>query len=158
MKLLLKKNVPSLGMLGQIVDVTRGYARNYLIPQGLAIEVTHANLQWFEAQKRRLIQQEEESKEKLRALAAELEGASCTIIARATEEGHLFGSVTAKDIAGHFAQEGIEIEPKTIILDKPIKELGIYKVALRFHPDVTAEAKVWVVKGDEETPPEEAAQ
>ena len=65
MRLLLKRNIPSLGTLGQIVEVARGYARNYLIPQGLAMEVSHANLQWFEAQKRRLIQQEEETKEKL---------------------------------------------------------------------------------------------
>lgn len=150
MKLLLKKNVPSLGSLGQIVDVKSGFARNYLVPHGLAIEVNHANLQWFEAQKRRLIQQEEESKDKLRLLAAELEGASCTIIARATEEGHLFGSVTARDIAAHFAQEGIEVDPKTIILEKPIKELGIYKVQIQFHPEVSTEAKVWVVKGDDE--------
>ena len=86
MKLLLKKNVTSLGGLGEIVDVTPGYARNFLIPQGLAIEMTKGNLQWFEAQKRRLIAQEEETKGKLRLIANELEGASCTIIARATEE------------------------------------------------------------------------
>ena len=150
MKLLLKKNVSDLGTLGQIVDVTRGYARNYLIPQGLAIEVNHANLQWFEAQKRRLIHQEEESKEKLKLLAAELDGASCTIIARATEDGHLFGSVTAREISLHFAQEGIEVEPKTVQLEKPIKELGIYKVQIQLHPEVSAEAKVWVVKGDDD--------
>ena len=149
MKLLLKRNVPSLGGLGQIVDVNRGYARNYLIPHGLAIEVTNANLQWFEAQKRRLIQQEEESKEKLRLLAKELEGASCTIIARATEDGHLFGSVTARDIATHLAQEGLEVDAKTIHLEKPIKDLGIYNVQIVLHPEVSTEAKVWVVKGDE---------
>ncbi|MFN0057267.1 MAG: 50S ribosomal protein L9 [Planctomycetota bacterium] len=155
MKLLLKKNVGNLGNLGEIVSVKSGYARNYLIPQGCAIEVTKGNLQWFEAQKRRLIQLEEETKEKLRLIAQELDGASCTIIARATEEGHLFGSVTPRDIAAHFAQEKIDIDPKTILLEKPIKELGIYKVAVRLHPEVTAEVKVWVVKGDDnklETP------
>lgn len=149
MKLLLKKNVQNLGGLGQIVNVTAGYARNYLIPKGFGIEVTKGNLQWFEAQKRRLIQQEEETKEKLRLVAKELEGASCTIIARATEEGHLFGSVTPRDIAAHFEQDGITIDPKTILLDKPIKDLGIYTVPVQLHTEVHAEVKVWVVKGDD---------
>ena len=150
MKLLLKRSVANLGAPGDIVDVARGYGRNYLVPQGFALEVTQANLQWFEAQRRRLIQQEEESKDKLRLLAQELEGASCTIIARATEEGHLFGSVSPRDIAAHFAQDGIEIDPKTVHLEKPIKELGIYKVDIKLHADIAAEVKVWVVKGDED--------
>lgn len=150
MKLLLKRSVSNLGSPGDIVNVARGFARNYLIPQDLAMEVTQANLQWFEAQKRRLIQQEEETKGTLRLLAEELEGASCTIIARATEEGHLFGSVSPRDIANHFAQERIEIDPKTIQLEKPIKELGIYKVHVVLHPEIVAEVKVWVVKGDED--------
>ena len=158
MKLLLKKNIPDLGDLGQIVDVKDGYARNYLIPQGLAIEVNNANLMWFEAQKRRLIQQEEETKAKLRLVAEQLEGTSCTIIARATEEGHLFGSVTPKVIADHLAQEKIDIETKTIQLDAPIKELGIYPVQVQLHPDVSAQIKVWVVKGDESQAQLEAAE
>ncbi len=148
MKLLLKKNVTSLGGLGEIVEVASGFGRNYLIPQGYAIEVTKSNLQWFEAQKRRLIALEEETKAKLQLVADELEGASCTIIARATEEGHLFGSVSPRDIAQHFSQDNIDVDPKTVLLDKPIKELGIYKVRVRLHPDVEAEVKVWVVKGD----------
>lgn len=150
MKLLLKRSVAHLGTPGDIVQVRRGYARNYLIPQGLALEVNPGNLQWFEAQKRRLIQQEEEVKTRLRLLAKELDGASCTIIARATEEGHLFGSVAPRDIAGHFTQEGIAIDPRCILLEKPIKELGIYKVTVQLHPDISAEVKVWVVKGDED--------
>lgn len=151
MKLLLKKNVADLGNLGDVVEVTRGYARNFLIPQGFAMEMNQANLQWFEAQKRRLIQQEEESKSKLRLIAGELEGASCTIIARATEEGHLFGSVTPREIATHLKQEGFEVDPKTIQLEDPIKELGIYKVTVQLHSEITSEIKVWVVKGDEES-------
>ena len=152
MKLLLKKNVTDLGTLGQIVDVAPGYARNFLIPQGFAIEVNQANLQWFEAQKRRLIQLEEESKEKLRVVAQELEDpkTSCTIIARATEEGHLFGSVTQREIAQHLKTEGVELDPKTIQLEKPIKEIGIYEVNVQLHPEIAATLKVWVVKGDDE--------
>lgn len=158
MKLLLKKNIPDLGSLGQIVEVKPGYARNYLIPYGFGIEVNNANLQWFEAQKRRLIAAEEENKEKLRLLANELEGTSCTIIARATEEGHLFGSVTPKVIAEHLASEGIEVETKTIALEAPIKELGIYPVQVVLHAEVTAQIKVWVVKGDEDHTDLEAAE
>jgi large subunit ribosomal protein L9 len=139
MKLLLKKNIPDLGALGEIVEVKPGYARNYLIPQGFGIE----------AQKRRLIAQEEESKEKLRLLASELEGASCTIIARATEEGHLFGSVTPKVIAEHLASDGFQVETKSIALEAPIKELGIYPIDIVLHAEVSAQIKVWVVKGDE---------
>lgn len=150
MKLLMKKSVSDLGGPGDIVKVARGYARNYLIPFGYAMEVTQANLQWFEAQKRRLIQQEEEVKVRLRLVAKELEGASCTIIARATEEGHLFGSVTPREIAAHFAQDGIDLDPKTIQLERPIKELGIYKVPVHLHADIVTEVKVWVVKGDED--------
>ena len=150
MKLLLKKNVIDLGILGQIVDVTPGYARNYLIPQGYAIEVNQANLQWFEAQKRRLIQQEEENLTKLKLIAEDLEGASCTIIARATEEGHLFGSVTPREISAHLKQEGFTVDSKTIMLEKPIKELGIYTVKVQLSSEVSTEVKVWVVKGDED--------
>ena len=122
MKLLLKRNVPNLGNLGQTVEVARGYARNYLLPQGLAIEMTHANLQWFEAQKRRLIHQEEETKAKLRLVAEELSGASCTIIARATEEGHLYGSVMPRDIALHLAQEGFEVLTDGLSLTTSVSE------------------------------------
>lgn len=149
MKLLLKKNILDLGSLGEIVDVKPGYARNYLIPQGLAIEVSNANLQWFEAQKRRLVQQEEEAKDHLRSLADRIEGTSVTVIARATEEGHLFGSVTPKVIADHLAQNDLHVETKSIQLGTPIKELGIYKVDVELHPEVRTSIKVWVVKGDE---------
>lgn len=151
MKLLLKEKVPDLGELGDLVEVRAGYGRNYLIPNGLAIEVNSANLLWFEAQKRRLLQVEAETLEQVAEIAKRINTTSCTIIARATEEGHLFGSVTSETVIEHLNQEGIEIDPDTLALEKPIKELGIYTLEVNLHPEVKAELKVWVVKGDDDS-------
>lgn len=149
MKLLLQRNIDKLGKIGDVVTVADGYGRNYLLPQGFAVELTPDNIHRFETMKRRLIAVEQETKEKFQVLAKELEKASCTIIANSTEEGHLYGSVTARDIAMQLASENLDVDPKCILLEEPIKELGIYKVKIRLHPDVECEAKVWVVKGDE---------
>ena len=149
MKLLLQRNIEKLGNIGDIVEVAAGYGRNYLLPQGLAVEVTADNVNRFEGMRRRLIALEQETKEKFEVLAKEIEKASCTVVTNASEEGHLYGSVSARDIAAQFAAEDIEVEPKSILLAEPIKELGIYMVRVRLHPDVECEAKVWVVKGDE---------
>ena len=149
MKLLLQRNIDKLGRIGDIVDVAAGYGRNYLLPKRLAVEITPDNLARFESMKRKLIALEEETKGKFQVLAKELEKASCTIIANASEEGHLYGSVGAREISQQFAVEGLEIDPKCVLLEEPIKDLGIYKVAVRLHTDVECEAKVWVVKGDD---------
>jgi len=149
MKLLLQRNIEKLGNIGDIVEVAAGYGRNYLLPQGFAVEVTADNVNRFEGMRRRLIALEQETKEKFEVLAKEVEKTSCTVVTNASEEGHLYGSVNARDIAIQFAAEDIEIEPKSILLAEPIKELGIYMVRIRLHPDVECEAKVWVVKGDE---------
>lgn len=149
MKLLLQRNIEKLGNIGDIVEVASGYGRNYLLPNGLAVEVTADNINRFEGMKRRLIALEQETKEKFQVLAKEIEKASCTVVTNASEEGHLYGSVNARDIAAQFAAEDIAVEPKSIVLPEPIKELGIYMVNIRLHPEVECEAKVWVVKGDE---------
>ena len=149
MKLLLQRNIEKLGNIGDIVEVAPGYGRNYLLPKGLAVEVTADNLNRFEGMRRRLIALEQETKEKFQVLAKEIEKTSCTVVTNASEEGHLYGSVTARDIAAQFAAEEIKVEPKSIVLAEPIKELGIYMVSIRLHPEVECEAKVWVVKGDE---------
>ncbi len=156
MKLFLKKNVSELGEIGDVIDVKPGYARNYLIPQGIGVEVGQANLQWIDAQKRRLEQEETERNLERRSLAEKIDGASCTVIARATEEGHLFGSVTAQTIADQLAADGIEFEEELIDLEKPIKELGIYNLDVRVHPEFKTTIKVWVVKADEDEMEEDA--
>ena len=149
MKLLLQRNVDKLGRIGDIVDVAKGYGRNYLLPQGYAVELTPDNMNRFETMKRRLIALEQENREKQVVLARELEKASCTIIANSSEEGHLYGSVNARDIAAQLASDGFQVEQKAILLEEPIKELGIYMVKVRLHSDVECQLKVWVVKGDE---------
>jgi len=149
MKLLLQRNVEKLGTIGDIVNVARGYGRNYLLPKGLAVEVTKDNLHRFESMKRRLIAEEQETKEKFKLLAGELGKTSCTIIANSSEEGHLYGSVSARDIAKQLTSDGVEVDTKSVLLEAPIKELGIYKVKIQLHPEVACEAKVWVVKGDD---------
>jgi len=147
MKLLLQRNVDKVGRIGDIVDVARGFGRNYLLPQGLAVELTPDNLNRFETVKRRLIALEQENKDKMIVLARELEKASCTIIANSSEEGHLYGSVQPRDIAAQLAADGFQVEQKGILLDQPIKELGIYMVKVRLYPEVECQLKVWVVKG-----------
>ena len=150
MKLFLTKDVPNLGALGDVVTVKPGYARNFLIPRGMGVELARANLQWIEGQKKRVEAQEAERLANLQSLAESINGASCTLIARATEEGHLFGSVTAANICEQMAGEGVQIDPETIDLEKPIKELGIYNLNVHVHPEVETTIKVWVVKADED--------
>jgi large subunit ribosomal protein L9 len=149
MKLLLQRNVDKLGRIGDIVDVSPGYGRNYLMPQGFAVELTPDNVNRFETMKRRLIALEQETKEKQIALSRELEKASCTIIANSSEEGHLYGSVGPRDIAQQLAADDFQVDQKAILLEHPIKELGIYMVKVRLHPEVECQLKVWVVKGDD---------
>lgn len=150
MKLFLKKDVSELGSLGDVVDVKPGYARNYLIPYGYGVEVGQANLQWIEAQKRRIEKHETERLENLKSLAESVNGASCTLIARATEEGHLFGSVTAQNISEQLAAEGVQLDANTLELENPIKELGIYNLTAKIHPEIETTIKVWVVKADDD--------
>ncbi|HZN59974.1 MAG TPA: 50S ribosomal protein L9 [Planctomycetota bacterium] len=149
MKLLLQRNVDKVGKIGEVVKVADGYGRNYLLPQGLAVELTPDNLNRFESMKRKLIALEQETKEKFQLLAKEIEKADCTIIANSSEEGHLYGSVTARDIARQLAEGGLDVDPKCVQLDTPIKEMGTYKVKIRLHSDVECEVKVWVVKSGE---------
>lgn len=149
MKLLLQRNVDKLGKIGDTVEVAAGYGRNYLLPNAFAVELTKDNLHRFESMKRKLIALEQETKEKFQLLAKEIEKADCTIIANSSEEGHLYGSVTARDIAKQLADGGIDVDGKCILLDNPIKEMGTYKVKIRLHTDVECEAKVWVVKSGE---------
>ena len=150
MKLFLKKDISNLGDLGDVVDVKSGFARNYLIPYGFAVEVGQANLHWIEAQKRRLEKHEKQRLDGLKALAESVDGASCTLIARATEEGHLFGSVTTQSIADQLAADGVELDAECLDLESPIKELGIYNLVAKIHPDVESTIKVWVVKADDD--------
>jgi len=145
-KVILKEAVDSLGESGDVVVVKPGYARNFLIPHGLAYEASEGNVRRLEEEKQRA---EELSKREYlegRRRASQLEGLSLAFQARAGEEGKLFGSVTSADIADRMNEGGLdfEVDRRRIDLDDPIKELGVYQVGVRLHADVLVEVEVRV--------------
>lgn len=144
-ELILREDVENLGSAGDVVDVAPGYARNYLLPQGLALEASEGNLKRLEEERRRARRAEEREIAAAEELAAELEGRALTFNVRAGEEGTLFGSVTAADIVEKLAGEGIDVDRRRIELEEPIKELGVYRVTVDVHEEVRPELKVWVV-------------
>lgn len=146
MKVILRQDYEKLGKAGDIVQVKDGFARNFLIPREIAYEATPGNIRRFEEEKKRMMLQFEREKKKAEQLAKELEKTSCTISMAVGEEDRLFGSVTSQDIADALKEKGIEIDRRKIVLEEPIKSLGIYSVPIRLHPEVTASVKVWVVK------------
>jgi large subunit ribosomal protein L9 len=145
MKVLLNQNVSKLGEIGEVVDVKPGYARNYLLPQGLATAPTEANIRKVEEQKQRYLEELARQREEIEARARVLEGKQLTIAARANEEGHLYGSVGAAQIAAALAEDGIFIQPENVVLGEPIRQLDKYDVTIRFAQEVTATIHVWVV-------------
>lgn len=160
MKVLLNQNVSKLGEIGEVVDVKPGFARNYLLPQGLATAPTEANIRKVEERKQKYLEELARQREQLEARAAVLEGKQLTINARANEEGHLYGSVGGAQIAAVLAEEGIFIEPENVALDEPIRQLDKYDVTIRFAQDITATIHVWVVPtgaAEGEPQPEPAA-
>jgi large subunit ribosomal protein L9 len=145
MELILREDVKSLGKAGEMVRVKPGYARNYLLPQGLAYEATEGNKKRIAAEtKARTTRQEAERTEAERA-AAVLGQVALTLTGKAGEEGKLFGSITTQDLADALAQQGHQIDKRRIELDHPIKTLGHHTVAVRLHPEVHAEVHVSVV-------------
>jgi len=145
MEVILREDVKSLGKAGEMVRVKPGYARNYLLPHGLAYEATEGNKKRIAAETRaRGIRHEAERAEAERA-AAELSGITITLTGKAGEEGKLFGSITAQDIAAALAAQGHQVDRRRIELEHPIKALGSHTVGVRVHPEVHAEVRVSVV-------------
>lgn len=144
-QIILRRDVENLGEAGDVVDVKPGYARNFLIPRGLALRATEGNLRRLEEERRHAVRAARREKERAEELATELEGRSVTFTVLAGEEGKLFGSVTTADIAEALAEEGLEIDRRTLRLEEPIKQLGVYRVPVDLHADVRPEIKVWVV-------------
>lgn len=146
MKLILRKNVEKLGKPGEIIETKRGYARNYLIPQGFAIEASTANMKIYEQEKataHRRFQQEISTAEEF---AAQLNTVSVTATIQVGEEDRVFGAITNQNIAELLAEKGYEIDRKKIILEEPIKALGVFEVPIKIHSEVEAKIKVWVVR------------
>ena len=147
MEVILREAVEKLGHPGDVVTVSPGFGRNYLLPRGIAYEATPGNLKRIAQEKGRLEAAENSRRDAAQETANKLEPISLTFSARVGEEGKLFGSVTSGDIAQQLEAQGVHIEKRMIDLHEPIRALGVYKVPIKLHADVKAEIKVWVIKG-----------
>lgn len=146
MKVLLIDDIHKVGMAGDIKDVSAGFARNYLLPKKLALPATEGNLRKWESEKKVRQIRVEQTLDSAKAQAAQIEQLQLDMEARAGREGHLFGSITSQMIADALLKKGFEIDRKNILLDAPIKTVAVHNVAIRLHPQVTANVKV-VVNG-----------
>ncbi len=145
MKVILNQNLDSLGKAGDLAKVADGYARNYLIPKGLASEADNRNLKAFEHERKRILLQAEKDGKKAEETADRLKDITCTFARRSGDQEKIFGSVGAKDIQEDLLAQGIEIDKKNIVLDEPIKALGEFSVVIKLGAGKTAEIKVVVV-------------
>jgi len=146
MKVVLRQDVDKLGKRGEVVSVADGYARNYLVPKQIALRATAGNLKRVELERHRLNVRLVRERSDAEELAKRVANLSCTVARKVGENDVLYGSVTNADVAAFLEKEGFAIDKRKILLEEPIKALGIYSVPVRLHPEVTAEVKVWVVK------------
>ena len=146
MKIILREDVEKLGNAGELINVKDGYARNFLIPRKLAVAATTKNLNVLEHYKRSIEAQRKKYEKTANQLKEKLENFSCTISKQVGESEKLFGSVTSQDIEKALRLEGFEIDKRQILLEEPIKNLGIYTVNIKLSKEVTAPLKVWVVE------------
>ena len=146
MKVILRKEHEKLGQIGSVVDVKDGYARNFLIPKGLAYPATEGSVRALEEEKKQAGQRVAKELKGSEKLASNLEKVSITLQMKVGEEEKLFGSVTSQMIADSLKEKGFEIDKRIIDLEEPIKALGIYSVPVKLHASVTAKVKVWVVR------------
>ena len=146
MKVVLKDDVKNLGKMGQIIDVADGYARNYLVPRGLASEANTKNIKALEHEKRIIEGKAKKVKNSAQELLNKISAMTFTIRAKAGDEGKLFGSVTTMDIAELLHKEGLEIDKKKISLDEPIKRLGSYSVNVKLHPEISTQLNIQVIQ------------
>jgi large subunit ribosomal protein L9 len=148
-KVVLRQDVDHLGDRGQIVNVAPGYARNYLIPKGLAYTATAGNLRVLELEKRAWVRREAKDADEAQGLAARLAAVKITVTKRAGENGLLYGSVTSSEIAELLAAQGVEVDRRKIRLDEPIRTVGEFSVPVRLHRQVTADVSLHVVAAGE---------
>jgi large subunit ribosomal protein L9 len=146
MQIILLEDVPPLGKVGDTVKVSDGYGRNYLIPRKKAILATEKNIKILEHHKREVQQRLGNMKKDAEMVAEKIEKLSCTFAKTVGEGGKLFGSVTSMDIESYLQENGIDVNRKKILLEEPIKNLGIFTIPIKLHAEVTAHLKVWVVQ------------
>jgi large subunit ribosomal protein L9 len=145
MKVLLCEDIGKLGWLGDVVEVNEGYARNYLLPQGLARVATEANIKAIAKEKAKRTEQRLKERDRLERAAQAVDGAEAVLAVRANEQGVLFGSVTQRQIAANLREQGFEVADDVVQLAEHIKHVGTHTVTLRFSTDLTAEVSVTVV-------------
>ena len=144
LKLLLQESIKNVGRVGDIVEVSPGYARNYLLPRGLAVQPTPGNVKKVEARRKEIERQERERREQQERMIQQLSGVEVHLERRANEQGHLFGSVTATDIAKGLQTQGFNVQPGDVILPGRLDRIDTYAVQVRFAEDLSTEVKVWV--------------
>jgi len=149
MQVILKEEIEKLGKMGEMVEVKRGYARNYLIPKSLAIEATPNNMKQLEHQKRLIASRVKKVQKESETLADKLNQAAVTLYHLSGEEEKLFGSVTTMEIADSLKEQGIEVDKRKISMDEPIKRLGEYKATVKLPGGVNATVNVHVLKKEQ---------
>jgi large subunit ribosomal protein L9 len=150
MEVILLERVEKLGAIGDVVKVKNGFARNFLLPNGKALRANEANRKVFEANRERLEAQNAERRSAAQKDAGKVEGASVQLIRQASNAGQLYGSVTARDLAEALAAQGHEVAKNQIVLDKPIKTIGMQDVKIALHPEVSVTIRVNVARSPEE--------
>ncbi|MFA5038194.1 MAG: 50S ribosomal protein L9 [Candidatus Omnitrophota bacterium] len=146
LKVVLKSDVPGVGKTGDLKQVKDGFARNFLFPQGLAVVATDQALKQIEQEQKKRKAKQEQERKKAEELSSRLNGLSLTLTVEVNEEEKLYGSLTAQDIQKALVAEGIELDKKHILLESPLKELGIFDIDIKLHPELVTRIKVWVVK------------
>ena len=146
MKVILKEDVKGLGASGDVKEVKKGYAENFLIARNLALLATDQNMKVYEGFKRSRAKKMENEKETFRKVAEQIAGLTCNITVQAGEDEKLYGSVTAGDIAEAIKKMGVDIDKRKFVLEEPIKKTGVYNVPVRLAPEIEASLKLWVIK------------
>jgi len=154
MKVLLCEDVEKLGWLGDVVEVSVGYARNYLLPQGVGKVATEASIRAIAEEKAKRAEQRLQKGKRLEDAAKAVEGAEAVVAAKANEQGHLFGSITERQIAANLREQGFEVADEIVQLPEHIKQVGTHAVTLKFADDVTVTVNVVVVPEQQENAPE----
>ena len=146
MKIILRQDYEPLGKAGEVVIVKDGYARNFLLPKNIAVISTKSNMKILEEEQKMAGKRKDKEKIQAESLAEELGKISITATVAVGEEDRVFGSVTAQTIADLLKEKGFEIDKRKILLEEPIKALGVYTISIKLHPDVDCKVRVWVVK------------
>ncbi|MBI4395821.1 MAG: 50S ribosomal protein L9 [Elusimicrobia bacterium] len=143
-KIILQKDIPNLGVAGDVKDVSPGYARNYLLPRGMAVPATERHLKKWDDQKEKLVQERQEKLAAAQGVSKTIQDMVCTLSARAGKDGKLFGSVTTEDVAKFFREKGIDLDRRWVEIREPIRTTGEFLGAVRLHPQVRASFKIQV--------------